>query len=98
MEDTLDLYNKPMFVNEWLCTKDLAKNIFLAEQNVLILVNLVAVVIHYLTFITSLVLVTIMNMMRLQILMRLLIYFSVIYKQQIDQKKIRLDFCIITNF
>ena len=28
MEDTLDLYNKPMFVNDWLCTKELAKEYF----------------------------------------------------------------------
>jgi len=28
MEDTLDLYNHPMFTNEWLCTKELAKEYF----------------------------------------------------------------------
>jgi len=28
MEDTLDLYNKPYLPNEWLCTKDLAKQYF----------------------------------------------------------------------
>lgn len=28
MEDTLDYYNKPMFNNEWICTKELAKDYF----------------------------------------------------------------------
>lgn len=28
MEDTLDYYNKPMFTNEWLCTKDMSKEYF----------------------------------------------------------------------
>ncbi len=28
MQDTLDLYNKPMFVNDWLCTRELAKEYF----------------------------------------------------------------------
>lgn len=28
MEDTLDYYNKPMFTNEWVCTKELAKDYF----------------------------------------------------------------------